>query len=128
MFQKILTSYLVTLPDYVDEVDAGTAYKIPNNKYNKENGNLATILFDYQHGRENTTSTVQKGYIKNRFTMDVFHYDDAFSYVVNNKVTLIPDYIETIIGATFSENVTRPGYLISGMVYKTYCRRRSNFI
>ena len=102
--------FKVTLPDYVEEVAAGTSYVIPNNTYDKAADTIATVTFNYQDGRNNTTSTVQKQYISNGFKIDNVHYNSGDVYTVNSDVTFVPDYIEVIAGATFPDNPTRDGF------------------
>ncbi|MBR4830465.1 MAG: InlB B-repeat-containing protein, partial [Bacilli bacterium] len=111
--QPILT-HNVTLPDRVDEVPHGESYTIPNNKYDKDPEDLATVTFVYGDDRENTVSHVQNGYLNTGFTIGEDHVNDGDVIVVNEDITLVPDYSETTLGAEFPEEPTRNGYVFTG--------------
>ena len=97
-------THTVSLPDYTEEVDHGSTYDIPNNRYPKENEDVAKVTFKYGNGHEDTTSKVQKQFIGNGFTIDGVHYDDGGSIVVVKDIALIPDYTEVNLGAEFPED------------------------
>ena len=106
--------YKVTLPDKVIKVPAGSTYEIPENTYDKASTNGATVTFVYNNGHENTTSNVMTQYSKNGFTIGETHYDESDTIVVNSDITLVPDYIETIIGATFPSDPTDDDNVFTG--------------
>ena len=112
--EPIPTLHTVTLPDYIDEVEHGKSYVIPNNKYDKLNDNVASVTFDYQDGRENLVKYVEKEYLNNGFKINNVHYDSNSTYVVNSDITLVPDYSETVIGIIFPDEPTRPGFTFDG--------------
>ena len=107
--------HTITYPDgSTEEIEHGETFIFPNNTYDKGNESVATVTFNYGDGRDNTTSTVQKSFANNGFKVNGTHYDAGDSYIVNSDITLEGDYVETIIGAAFPENVERLAYNFEG--------------
>ena len=108
--------YTVTLPDRTDIVAAGSTYVIPNNNYDKADEVFATVTFKYQDGvTSDLVKTISTKYINNGFTIGSTHYDDEDTIIVNENITLIPEYVEVETASIeFPEDPTVTGYKFDG--------------
>ncbi|MBO4601419.1 MAG: InlB B-repeat-containing protein [Bacilli bacterium] len=110
----ISNTHSVTLPDRVDTVDHGAEYTIPDNKYPKASETVATITLKYQDTvTPNSTLDVIQSYTPNGFTIGETHYNERSLITVNEDITLVPSYVETITPVTLP-TPTNTGYTFAG--------------
>ena len=104
----------ITTPDGPIEVPKGEEYELPTNDKNKADDDIATVTFKPHNGEEDTISYVKKHYEVNGWLIDGVHYDDKAIIIPTEDITLVPDYIETIIGAEFPSDPEKDNYIFNG--------------
>ena len=103
----------VTWPSGSYTGDYGETYHMPTNNESKEDEILATVTFDPDNGEAITSSNVVKQFIPSGWT----EYSDNEEIILRQDITLVPEYSETIIGATFPEDPSKVGHTFDGWYY-----------
>ena len=114
------TSYNGTedLTLYANWYESGSGiHVLPENNIAKDDTNLAVVTFKYN---DNVTpdyiSYVKTSYIPNGWLVDGTHYNDGEEIIKTDETVIEPDYIETVVPATFPTNPTREGFTFAGWI------------
>jgi len=113
-WSKYATKYTVTLPDDTEEIYEGAPYTIPTNTYPVDVEVLNTITFDSLNGEETVTSSTIKTKLPAGFKIDDVSYAPGDTYTVNSDITLVPDYTEEIVYATFPDDPVKANSEFAG--------------
>ena len=105
----------ITTPNETIEVPKGEDYTLPTNDIDKVNDMVSTVTFKYHNDvDEDLTRNVEKQYTVNGWLINDTHYDDEEIINPTEDITLVPDYIETVIGAEFPSEPVREHYEFDG--------------
>ena len=112
---KYAVSFTISLPDGTTErVREGDEYTIPTNNYPKDDEALAIITFNPQNGESAITSTAYKKFTPNGFYIGDTLYNAGDVIRVTGDITLVPNYDEEIIAATFPDDPTKEDVIFTG--------------
>ena len=104
----------VCVDEVCEDVPYGTELNLGTNNNSKDNAELSMVEFNYHNGDSTTYSYVQKQFTPNGWLVNGTHYNNGAVITVQEFLSIEPDYIETIVGATFPENPTKENYEFQG--------------
>ena len=105
----------VTHPYGVDNVHYNDSYTLPNNVETKEDTEVGSIYFNFRNENyEDQYEPVMESYIHSGWKIGNTHYNDSATITVTSNITLVPDYVASIIPATFPADPVKDHYTFLG--------------
>ena len=104
----------ITTPEEVIPVPQGEDYELPTNTIPKDSADGAAVTFKLHNGEEDIIKHVTKNYTPNGWLVNDVHYDDKAVIKVDDDITLVPDYIETLGGVEFPSDPRKENYAFTG--------------
>ena len=109
-----LENVTIITPDGPIDYPKGEDYELPTNTTPKDSEDGAAVTFKLHNGEDDIVKHVTKNYTPNGWLVNDIHYDDKAVIKVDDDITLVPDYIETLGGVEFPSDPRKENYAFTG--------------